>query len=117
MSNSRKYTWLLGFTGLFGIGGISGPPAFLLGFGGFAFFGAYWWYKMREADERLRSNVRAAGSVVLPRCLVAMLLASIATSCLSTDPWMLYRAQLLVFACGFAVAGIAWPCLAYRYDR
>lgn len=118
MGNVRKFSWLFGFTGLFGFLGMSGTPAFLLAFAGFGGFALYWRYKLgTELDERFFANARAAGNSAYRWGLVAIFLSSIASSCLFTDPWTLYRVQLAIVGLGFAGSTIAQSYLTYQYDR
>lgn len=117
MEWTRRYYWLMGLLGFLGFLGVRGEPVCFLLFAAFGNFGYYWWNKLGDADERLYRNKYFAAQTVFQWVLLSIFILSVFYALIFTDTAVLYRAELLTIAFGFAAAMIAWALYTYRLDR
>lgn len=126
MMKMSAHSWMFGLLGVLGLLGFTtDQPWTLLNFAFFAGFQYYWWYKMLGpvdsifvvSDERFVADRTKAASAAFTWGFLGIFLASVAASLMFTDPSVLYRAELLIIAFGFALTVNAWAFLTYRFDR
>ncbi|MDB1806916.1 DUF3796 domain-containing protein [Eggerthella lenta] len=126
MLKMNAHSWMFGLLGFLGLLGFTtGQPWTLLNFAFFAGFQYYWWYKMLgpvesvmvAGDERFKQDRTKAASTTFTWGFVGIFLASAGAALMFADPAVLYRAELLVVAFGFALTVNAWAFYTYRLDQ
>ena len=122
----NAFSWMFGLIGVLGLLGFTtDQPWALLNFAFFANFQYYWWYKMLGPvdsmfhvwEERFVADRTRAASSAFMWGFMGIFLASVFASLMFSDPTVLYRAELLIIAFGFALSVNAWAYLTYRFDR